>query len=193
VKDARESAAELVTRARGGCRASFGELVERHARGVYNFVLPRARSHEDAEEIVQECFLRAWRKLDTYRADWSFSTWIYAVARSVAIDRARTRRDAEAPPGAPIERTVEPEPIVDGPDLWSELRAVLEPDQHSALWLFYAEDRSTAEIGAILGRTPLAIRMLLFRARAAARGALDRKRPRERDGARLGSRMEALP
>lgn len=162
---------ELVARARRGCRESFGILAERHVKGVYNFLLTRAASHEDAEELCQESFLRAWRKLSTYDDAWSFSTWLYAVARSLAADRARasvirtTDADLEAHAGSE-DHARELGRRDEGENLWRTSRAVLDGDQHAALWLFYAEDRSATEIGAILGRTPLAVRMLLFRARS---------------------------
>jgi RNA polymerase sigma-70 factor (ECF subfamily) len=191
---------ELVARARGGCRDSFGHLADRHAKGVYNFLLRRTRSHEDAEELCQESFLRAWRKLDTYKPDWRFSTWVYAIARSTAADRAR----------AATVRTVEADLAVQaGPDdpareigareenenLWQTARAVLGADQHTALWLYYAEERSMSEIGLILGRTPLAVRVLLFRARAALGRHLERRASRQREphGTLTPTRMETIP
>lgn len=174
---------ELVARARAGGRDAFGELCERNAKGLYNFLLRRTRSREDAEELCQETFLRAWKKLGTYREDWSFSTWLYAIARSTAADRARaaklvtTDADVGAQPGredhaAAIGTREEDE------NLWNTARAVLDEDQSAALWLFYAEDRSAAEIGAILGRTPISVRVLMFRARAKLARHLERGRTR---------------
>lgn len=190
---------ELVARARAGCRDSFGVLAEQNAKGVYNFLLRRTRSHEDAEELCQESLLRAWRKLGTYDEGWRFSTWLYVIARSVASDRARTatiRRsdsdlDAHAGHDDPTRELGARE---ENENLWNLARSVLDRDQHTALWLFYAEDRSAAEIGLILGRTPLAVRVLLFRARAALKRHLDQREsqragPRDRLGA---TRMETI-
>jgi RNA polymerase sigma-70 factor (ECF subfamily) len=174
---------ELVARARRGCRESFGVLAEQNAKGVYNFLLRRTRSHEDAEELCQESLLRAWRKLATYREEWRFSTWVYATARSVAADRARlsaistTDADLALHPG-PEDHARELGVREEGENLWHTARAVLDEDQHTALWLFYAEDRSTAEIGLILGRTPLAVRVLMFRARSSLGRHLEQKQAR---------------
>jgi DNA-directed RNA polymerase specialized sigma24 family protein len=55
-----------VLRARDGCKTSFGALVRRYERGLFDFLRLRSRSIEDAEELVQESFLRAWEKLDLY-------------------------------------------------------------------------------------------------------------------------------
>jgi RNA polymerase sigma-70 factor (ECF subfamily) len=174
---------ELVARARAGCRDAFGELAERNAKGVYNFLLRRTRSREDAEELCQESFLRAWRKLGTYRDDWRFSTWLYAIARSVAADRARAATvgtsdaDVSAQPGRD-DQAAELGTREENENLWNTARAVLDDDQQTALWLFYAEDRSAAEIGAILGRTSVSVRVLLFRARARLGQHLERRRAR---------------
>jgi RNA polymerase sigma-70 factor (ECF subfamily) len=188
---------ELVDRASRGCRDSFGILAERHAKGVYNFLLHRARSHEDAEELSQETFLRAWRKLGTYRDDWRFSTWLYAVARSVAADRARAAAihttDADLSTHAGSEdHAREIGRRDEGDNLWRTAREVLDDDQHTAMWLFYAEDRSAAEIGRILGRTALAVRVLMFRARSRLGQHIERRRAREgtAHAAPLRARME---
>lgn len=160
----------LAARAQAGCRESFGRLVERHQKGLYNFLAQRVRSHHEAEELAQESFVRAWRRLSTYRDQWRFSTWLYAVARSVAADRARERREPTRGEDAP-EPAFESDPGAalcareEGDNLWRVAREVLSEEQRSALWLFYAEELSAAEIGHILGKSPIAVRVMLFRAR----------------------------
>ncbi len=160
----------LAARAQAGCRESFGLLVERHQKGLYNFLAQRVRSHHEAEELTQESFVRAWRRLATYRDQWRFSTWLYAVARSVAADRARERREplrgADAPePGCEMDPGHDLAAREEGDSLWRLAREVLSEEQRSALWLFYAEERPAAEIGRILGKSAIAVRVMLFRAR----------------------------
>ena len=186
----------LLARARRGCRDSFGLLAERHSKGVYNFLLQRTGSREDAEELCQESLLRAWRKLGTYRDDWSFSTWVYSIARSLAADRSRRMRvNAISQDLAQLacaeDQAGELDQRDEGQNLWHMARAVLDADPHTALWLFYAEDRSMAEIGAILGRSPLAVRLLLFRARATLGRHLERRETRTAPV--LRTRMETIP
>jgi RNA polymerase sigma-70 factor (ECF subfamily) len=168
----------LAARAQAGCRESFGLLVERHQKGLYNFLLQRVRSPDDAEDLTQESFVRAWRRLSTYRDRWRFSTWLYAVARSAAADAARGRRErtqAELP-----EPSFDPDPAAElvareeGQQLWRIAREALNEDQRSALWLCYAEERSAAEIGQVLGKSAIAVRVMLFRARAVLAQRLER-------------------
>jgi RNA polymerase sigma-70 factor (ECF subfamily) len=186
----------LAARAQAGCRESFGLLVERHQKGLYNFLLQRVRSPDDAEDLTQESFVRAWRRLATYRDQWRFSTWLYAVARSAAADAARGRRErtqAEAPEsGQDADPSAELAAREEGEKLWALAREVLSADQRSALWLFYAEERPAAEIGRVLGKTPIAVRVMLFRARGILARHLERRT--ERTGAMRPSRprMETL-
>jgi RNA polymerase sigma-70 factor (ECF subfamily) len=159
----------LAARAQAGCRESFGLLVERHQKGLYNFLLQRVRSSEEAEDLTQDSFVRAWRRLSTYRQQWRFSTWLYAVARSAAADRARQRRElTQAEPREPSfdsDPSAELSAREEGENLWRLARAVLGEEQRSALWLFYAEERPAAEIGRVLGKSAIAVRVMLFRAR----------------------------
>ncbi len=83
------SDAELVERARGGDRDAFGELVERHQQAVFRTALAALRSREEAEEVAQDTFVTAMQKLDDFRGDASFKTWLLTIAWHKAIDRRR--------------------------------------------------------------------------------------------------------
>lgn len=166
------SVEDLVRRARAGSSAAFGELVDRFESPVFNFLLRRAASAEDAEELAQDTFVRAWRRLDRYDGRWSFATWLYALARRLSATRNRSSRpeveggDAlvevpvQADPGRDLARTEE------RANLWALADHLLEDDPRSALWLRYAEDLSIQEIARVLGRSPVSVRVMLFRARA---------------------------
>jgi RNA polymerase sigma-70 factor (ECF subfamily) len=180
----------LVALARAGAADAFGELVRRNELGLYNFLLRRVGSREDALELAQESFLRAWQKLSTYDTRWSFSTWLYAVGRSVAANHARR----SSLPRAEIEveahasaRAAESEGQ-DGAWLWALAERTLSREQHSALWLACAEDKSAAEIGAILGRSVLAVRMILFRARSRLATAIEKRE--EQESRRASERLQ---
>ncbi|HSK08509.1 MAG TPA: RNA polymerase sigma factor [Vicinamibacterales bacterium] len=81
--------AELVERARHGDRDAFGELVERHQQAVFRTALAALRSREEAEEVAQDAFVAAMQKLDDFRGEASFKTWLLAIAWHRAIDRRR--------------------------------------------------------------------------------------------------------
>jgi RNA polymerase sigma-70 factor, ECF subfamily len=81
---------ELIERARSGDRAAFGDLVERYQQAVFRAALAALRSREDAEEVAQDTFVAAFRKLDHFRGDSSFKTWLLSIAWNRAIDRRRS-------------------------------------------------------------------------------------------------------
>jgi RNA polymerase sigma factor (sigma-70 family) len=83
------SDAELVARARQGDTAAFGELVDRHRAAVYRAAHAALGSASDAEDVAQEAFLAAYRKMDTYRGEASFKTWLLTIAWRRAISRRR--------------------------------------------------------------------------------------------------------
>lgn len=86
---------ELVRRCRGGDDGAFTELVKRYQRPVYNAALRLVGNAEDAREIAQQVFLKAWQKLDTYNPEFRFYSWVYRIAINEAINHRERRDDAE--------------------------------------------------------------------------------------------------
>jgi len=163
--------AGLVRQAAAGRREAFGELVLRYEESLFRFLLVRCGSREDAEELCQESFLRAWQRLERYDPRWRFSTWLFTLARHLAIS---SRRAAAAPVA---EARVDALGVDHAPErdlalrerregLWSLAGRVLSEDQRTALWLRYAEGQSAEEIGRVIDRRAPAVRVLLHRARA---------------------------
>jgi RNA polymerase sigma-70 factor, ECF subfamily len=83
------SDAELIELARNGDRAAFGTLVERYQQVVFRAALAALRSREDAEEVAQDALLLAFRKLDGFRGESSFKTWLLTITWNRAMDRRR--------------------------------------------------------------------------------------------------------
>ena len=84
---------DLVARAKQGDREAFDGLVERYTPQVFNLALRITGSREEAEDCVQEAFLRAFSALGKYRGDAAFWTWLYRVAVNVSNDAARRLSD----------------------------------------------------------------------------------------------------
>ncbi|MHC5004823.1 MAG: RNA polymerase sigma factor [Planctomycetota bacterium] len=163
----------LVEQARRGAVAAFGQLVERWQGPLYNFLLQLARSGEDAADLTQESFLRAWQRLDRYDDRWCFSTWLFAIARRLWLDQHRARRRRLHPLGGRAvasavrseDRSDTVETIDEAGRIWALAERVLSPEQRGALWLRYAFDRPLDEVARVYGRSSLATRVMLFRAR----------------------------
>jgi RNA polymerase sigma-70 factor (ECF subfamily) len=192
---------ELALQAQAGSRAAFGALVERYEAPLFHFLALRANSRAEAEELVQETFLRAWLKLDRYRSEWRFSTWLFTLGRRIAAsERRRTRVRANGaseldelsvvsdPSGGLVARE-------DRAQIWSIAERHLSGEQCSALWLRYAEDLPLDEIARVLGKSAVGVRVLLFRARAKLAQHLDpaeHRDSRTAASAEGGARCEPL-
>src|SRR5690349_15215210 len=79
----------LMVRYQRGDRGAFTELVRRHHRPLYNFVLRQLRQPTVAEEVTQEVFLRVVQKASEFKHEARFSTWTYAIARNLCVDQLR--------------------------------------------------------------------------------------------------------
>jgi RNA polymerase sigma-70 factor, ECF subfamily len=91
-----QSDAAAVERTLGGDRDAFRVLVERHSHNVFRLAYRMTGNRQDAEEVVQEAFLRAYQKLGQFAARANFGTWVYRIAANYAIDRMRQRKKEEA-------------------------------------------------------------------------------------------------
>jgi RNA polymerase sigma-70 factor (ECF subfamily) len=174
---------ELVARAQGGDRSAFEELVRRYADRLYAVVLRFVANADEAEEVTQEAFLRAWRSVDRFQGRAQFFTWLYRIG----INEAKRR--AERRPVAGAVSSFEDSPLDDAPD-WSdapELRAeqgdlrrmlertvrALPVDYRIPLILRDVEGLSTREAAEVMELGEAAFKSRLHRARLAVRRALD--------------------
>ena len=95
-----DSDAIAVERTLAGDRDAFRVLVERHSPNVFRLAYRMTGNQHDAEEVVQEAFLRAYQKLSQFAARANFGTWVYRIAANYAIDRMRQRKSEDAEPRA---------------------------------------------------------------------------------------------
>ena len=174
---------ELVRLAQEGRREAFEELVRRHADRLYGVVLRFSGEPTEAEEVVQETFLRAWRGIGSFERRAQFFTWLYRIGLNEAKRRA-TRR----PPADTL--SVEQGALESFPDMrqaperraeQSEVRAALEravrglPAKYRApLILRDIEGLSTQQAAAIMGLREAAFKSRLHRARLAVRAAVEK-------------------
>jgi len=171
IDDATDSV--LAGRAAAGCVESFAMLTRRHQVPVVHYVRRLAgRGGVDADDVAQEAFLRAWRRIGDYDSRWAFSTWLFTIARRTWLNAARgTRRrrvreaavaTVNACGAEPVEALMADERAV---RLWEAARAELKEREFTALWLRYVEDKTMAEIAAVLDRPTATVKVILFRAR----------------------------
>jgi RNA polymerase sigma-70 factor (ECF subfamily) len=162
---------ELAGRALAGSAACYEVIVRRHQVPLMRFLVKRFPSRRDAEDILQETFLKAWQSLHRYDRQYAFRTWLYTIAFRLAVSRGRKQGDHEEPllthdlrgRGQSPAEAVE---AADGRDhLWSRARAVLSEEQFMALWLHYVDEVPAGEIAKILNRSWVSVKTLMHRAR----------------------------
>jgi RNA polymerase sigma-70 factor (ECF subfamily) len=175
-----------VERARAGDADAFRVLVERHSRSLFRVAYRLTGNEQDAEDVVQEAFLKAYRRMDQFESRADFGSWLYRIAANCAVDvlRARARRDEQPLLRGTGDEAEALELPASGPGSdWmahaSDLRrrigtamARLSPLERAAFVLRHFEERSTREIGEALGLETSAVKQSVFRAVRKMRAAL---------------------
>ena len=82
----------LIDRCRHGDQGAFRDLVEAHMRHVYDLAFSFTHSHDEADDLAQETFVKAYRSMSSFRGDSGIGTWLYRIVTNLALDRLRQRR-----------------------------------------------------------------------------------------------------
>jgi RNA polymerase sigma-70 factor (ECF subfamily) len=175
-EDRRATERRLVRDAQNGDLRAFERLYRENERKVFALCLRLSSDGALAEELTQEVFVRAWRKLGTFRGESAFSSWLYPLTVNVALSerRSRRRRDARifsTDDPASLERA----PGVPRPEAAFDLQkamAGLPPGARAVFVLHDVEGRTHDEIAAMLDLAPGTSKAQLFRARRLLREAL---------------------
>ena len=162
--------AYLVARARDGYLDAYEMLVQRHSAMAYRVALRLCGDHHDAQDIAQEALIAAWQNLARFRADSSFSTWLYQIVTRRALNKL-TRGRAPEPadllgdvadpghgPAAQAERNLAVDAVTDA-------LAALPFPQRAVVVLHHFEGLSYAEVAEVTHSSVPAVRSHLFRAR----------------------------
>lgn len=163
------SDAALVAQARQGDPSAFDEIVRRHQTRIYNLAYRMLRNREDAEDITQEAFLRAFESLPRLRDRAAVGAWISRIAANLCVNRLRSRTHSEVPvdpaelqpdlPGGGVDAAAEAGQAVDS----------LPPRYKLAIVAFYLEGRSYDDAARSLGISVGALKTRLYRARSMLR------------------------
>jgi RNA polymerase sigma-70 factor (ECF subfamily) len=170
----------LLESVRSGDDAALRELLTRHAPAVFRFALKMCRNRPDAEDVAQETLLAAVRGAKDVRGASSFTTWLYAVARSFCIKvRRRQKRTEGAVADAPTDIRA-PEDDATARELAAALEAAiaeLAPKYREVIVLRDMEGLSAAEVAEVLGTSVEAVKSRLHRARSEIRASLGQHIP----------------
>ena len=174
-------ASAVLARARQGDAEAFRDLVERHSRRAFQLAYRMTGSEQDAEDVVQESFLRAYRQLGRFEARANFATWLHRIVANCAVDVMRTRHARQQRVSDPLDDiaiaadTPDPERLAESAEMQRRVAAALgglSPLERAAFALRHHEGRSIREIGRTLGLGTSASKHAVFRAVKKLRAAL---------------------
>jgi RNA polymerase sigma-70 factor (ECF subfamily) len=168
--------AAVLAAARDGDEAAFGRLVDRHRREIHRHCARMLGSAHEAEDAVQDTFLRAWLRLGTFEARSSFAAWLYRIATNVCLDAIARRGRAAVEPvlvDVPAPRESEPDAVLVSREtvelaLLASIRH-LPARQHASLVLRDVLGLSAAETATALSLSVPATTSALQRARCGLR------------------------
>lgn len=166
---------ELISQVLEGDKQAYAQLIKRHQRFVFTLALRFSKSREDAEEIAQDCFIKAYRALHTFKQTSKFSTWLYRIVYTTSMTFLRKKR-------LDTQSIDDESSIIQLESRISELSSSevehkskmvfvnlaisrLLPDDAAIITLFYQGEQSLEEIGQTLGMEANTVKVKLHRAR----------------------------
>ena len=166
---------QLVERARGGDTSAFGVLVERHQPRIYATLVKLTGDPDQALDLSQDAFIRAWEQLSTFEGRSAFTTWLYRIAVRLAYDELeRGRRTSPLEPAAAAtDPSPGPEALVESESVAADLRRRIEklPALQRAVVVMRAYDELPyREIAEVLGTTENSARVSFHHAITRLRG-----------------------
>ena len=173
---------QLAAEAQDGSLDAFDNLVGRYHARVYHFLCHKTASPEDAQDVTQQVFIRAWQKIHQFRVEAKFATWLFTITRRAAINYyrahgSRTMVELKEAPGKLVTSDTPASSLAERDEhaaLWATARRNLNDSQFTALWLRYRESMSIKEMALAMGKRQVTTKVLLHRARKTLGTALRR-------------------
>jgi RNA polymerase sigma factor (sigma-70 family) len=175
---------ELIQQVLAGNQAAYADLVKRHQRFVFSLAMRFAKNREDAEEIAQDCFIKAYRSLASFQQQSKFSTWLYSIVYTTAMTFLRKKRvdttsidndeafiQIESKPGSYDDNNIENK---SRSYYLNQAIDQLLPDDATIITMFYKGEQSLDEIAQVLGIEANTVKVKLFRARQRLKDKLER-------------------
>ena len=160
---------ELIRATIAGESGAFDQIVHAHSRRVFNFVRQMTRQHQDAEDITQQTFIKAYHNLGRFDPRRPLVNWLLTIARHTALNHFRGAKKWEEMPADATDHAPSPARQADQKEqhenLWDRARALLATREFEILWLRFAEHMSTEETARVVGLTQTHVKVLVHRAR----------------------------
>jgi len=174
----------IITGVLKGDHTLFAQLVERYQNFVFTIVLRYIKSREDAEEVAQDVFVKAYRSLADFKGTAKFSTWLYTIATTTSITFLRKKKlEIHSLDNEKVFETVNnvegsmPANVVEQKSkvaMVNNAIALLSPDDAQIIQLFYKGEQTLEEIAQILGIEANAVKVRLHRARTRLKDKMEK-------------------
>ena len=176
---------ELIEQTLAGDQSAYADLVKRHQRFVFTLAMRFSKNREDAEEIAQDCFVKAYRSLENFQQHSKFTTWLYSIVYTTAMTTLRKKRiatDSIDDEGTFVQVENKPSSGYDENNVENKSRSFyltqaieqLLPDDATIITLFYKGELSLEEIAQTMGIEAKTVKVKLFRARRRLKDKLER-------------------
>lgn len=148
---------------------SFDDMVRQHSARVFNFVFQMTRQRQDAEDLVQQTFIKAYHNLHRFDGSRPIINWLLTIARRTTLNHFRSFKKWEELPESAASH--EPCPAVRAEEreekesLWTDARRRLSQREFEILWLRFGEDLSIEETARVAGLTQTHVKVIVYRAR----------------------------
>ena len=175
---------EIISRVLKGEQNAYAELVNRYQAYVFTLVFRMIKTREDAEEVAQDVFIKAYRSLADFRGESKFSTWLYTIARTTSItflrkkkldvhslDNEKVFEVADSKDSGFRANLVEQKSRV---NMVNEAIAMLSPDDAEIITLFYKAEQNLEEIARILRLEANTVKVRLHRARTRLKDKMEK-------------------
>ena len=175
---------EIISRVLQGEQNAYAELVNRYQSYVFTLILRMVKSREDAEEVAQDVFVKAYRSLADFRGESKFSTWLYTITNTTSItflrkkklevhslDNEKVFEVADSKDSGFRANLIDQKSRV---NMVNEAIAMLSPDDAEIITLFYKAEQNLEEISRILRLETNTVKVRLHRARGRLREKMEK-------------------
>jgi RNA polymerase sigma factor (sigma-70 family) len=161
---------------------AFSNIVDRHKDKAYNLAFRICGNHEEAEEIAQDSFLKAYRSLNTFQRKSSFSTWLYRIVYNTAISHVRIKKDrvlslddfaSDISSFSILNTSDEEAEKEDRSSLINYALQKIDDEERGLINLYYFDEMSIVEISEVTGISKSNVKVKLFRARQKMSGIIE--------------------
>jgi len=152
-----------------GCADDFEQIVRLHSSRIFNFVYQMTRQRQDAEDLVQQTFIKAHKNMHRFDGSRPIINWLLTIARHSTLNHFRASKRWEEMPESTASN--EPSPATSAEhreekeNLWADARRLLPQREFEILWLRFGEDLSVEETARVAGLTQTHIKIIVFRAK----------------------------